>query len=66
MVKSNTNNGDKMTTETQVYYYRSNGTHFVINIGAGEPGIFVKSVGKFAKALVRRRIGHNDFTLRPV
>ncbi len=55
-----------MTTETQVYYYRSNGTHFVINIGAGEPGIFVKSVGKFAKALVRRRVGHNDFTLRPV
>jgi len=46
-------------------YYRANGTRFVIDCRDGGPGIFVAKIGAFARALVRRRIGHDSFTLSP-
>jgi hypothetical protein len=60
METNTTTNKDTMTI-----YYRANGTHFVIDCRDGGAGIFVTQIGAFARALVRRRIGHDSFTLSP-
>jgi len=52
--------------EMATFYYRTNGTHFVIDVRDGGSGIFVRQVGALARALVRRRVGHDDFVIVPV
>ncbi len=49
-----------------VYPARADGTHFCIPITPGQPSVRVKSLGLFARALVRRRIGHDNFVIRVV